>query len=99
LWPFRISIRSGKKCPEEDRTGKDWFALNREYQKLRCNFAGITEMERLPGAVFVIDPKREELLVKEANRLKILVLALTVGSGIVQGRNTIRLWPRRGGCR
>ena len=34
-------------------------------------------MERLPGAVFVIDPKREELLVKEANRLKIPVLALT----------------------
>jgi small subunit ribosomal protein S2 len=62
---------------EEDRSGKDWFALNREYQKLRRNFAGITEMERLPGAVFVIDPKREELLVKEANRLKIPVLALT----------------------
>jgi small subunit ribosomal protein S2 len=65
------------ETPEEDRTGKDWFALNREYQKLRRNFAGITEMERLPGAVFVVDPKREELLVKEANRLKIPVLALT----------------------
>src|SRR3712207_6998681 len=34
-------------------------------------------MDRLPGAVFVIDPKREELLVKEANRLKIPVVALT----------------------
>jgi small subunit ribosomal protein S2 len=65
------------ETPEEDRSGKDWFALNREYQKLRRNFAGITEMEHLPGAVFVIDPKREELLVKEANRLKIPVLALT----------------------
>ena len=65
------------ETPEEARTGKDWFALHREYQKLRRNFAGITEMERLPGAVFVVDPKREELLVKEANRLKIPVLALT----------------------
>ena len=65
------------ETPEEERTGKDWFALNREYQKLRRNFAGITEMERLPGGVFVIDPKREELLVQEANRLKIPVLALT----------------------
>ncbi|AHY46687.1 ribosomal protein S2 [Rubrobacter radiotolerans] len=63
--------------PEEDRSGKEWFALNREYQKLRRNFAGLTEMERLPGAVFVVDPKREELLVKEANRLKIPVVALT----------------------
>jgi small subunit ribosomal protein S2 len=66
-----------EETPEEDRSGKDWFALNREYQKLRRNFAGITEMTRLPGAVFVIDPKREELLVKEANRLKIPVVALT----------------------
>jgi small subunit ribosomal protein S2 len=65
------------ETPQEERTGKDWFALNREYQKLRRNFAGITEMERLPGAVFVVDPKREELLVKEANRLDIPVLALT----------------------
>jgi small subunit ribosomal protein S2 len=66
-----------EETPEEDRSGKDWFALMREYQKLRRNFAGITEMERLPGALFVVDPKREELLVKEANRLKIPVIALT----------------------
>jgi small subunit ribosomal protein S2 len=66
-----------EETPEETRSGKDWFALQREYQKLRRNFAGITEMERLPGAVFVIDPKREELLIKEANRLKIPVIALT----------------------
>ncbi|HET7478534.1 MAG TPA: 30S ribosomal protein S2 [Rubrobacteraceae bacterium] len=66
-----------EETPEENRTGREWFALNREYQKLRRNFAGITEMERLPGAVFVVDPKREELLIKEANRLRIPVVALT----------------------
>ncbi|HVF00153.1 MAG TPA: 30S ribosomal protein S2 [Rubrobacteraceae bacterium] len=66
-----------EETPEEERSGREWFALTREYQKLRRNFAGLTEMERLPGAVFVIDPKREELLVKEANRLKIPVVALT----------------------
>ena len=66
-----------EETPEEEKTGKDWFALNREYQKLRRNFAGLTEMERLPGAIFVVDPKREELMVKEANRLKIPVVALT----------------------
>jgi small subunit ribosomal protein S2 len=66
-----------EETPEEGRSGKDWFALQREYQKLRRNFAGLTEMERLPGAVFVIDPKREELLIKEANRLRIPVIALT----------------------
>jgi small subunit ribosomal protein S2 len=74
---FKDLARSIEETPEEERSGKDWFALTREYQKLRRNFAGITEMERLPGAVFVIDPKREELLVKEANRLNIPVVALT----------------------
>jgi small subunit ribosomal protein S2 len=74
---FKDLARRVEETPEEDRSGKDWFALTREYQKLRRNFAGITEMERLPGAVFIIDPKREELLVKEANRLKIPVVALT----------------------
>ena len=74
---FKELARTVEETPDEERTGKDWFALNREYQKLRRNFAGISEMERLPGAVFVIDPKREELLVKEANRLKIPVVALT----------------------
>jgi small subunit ribosomal protein S2 len=74
---FKDLARTVEETPEEERSGKDWFALAREYQKLRRNFAGISEMERLPGAVFVIDPKREELLVKEANRLKIPVVALT----------------------
>ena len=74
---FKELTRRVEETPEVERSGKEWFALNREYQKLRRNFAGITEMERLPGAVFVIDPKREELLVKEANRLKIPVVALT----------------------
>ncbi|MBA2691746.1 MAG: 30S ribosomal protein S2 [Rubrobacter sp.] len=66
-----------EETPEEDKSGKDWFALSKEYQKLRRNFAGLTEMARLPGAVFIVDPKREELLVKEANRLRIPVVALT----------------------
>jgi small subunit ribosomal protein S2 len=65
------------ETPEENQSGKEWFAMTREFQKLRRNFAGLTEMERLPGAIFVVDPKREELLVKEANRLKIPVIALT----------------------
>ena len=74
---FKELAAKVEETPEEERTGRSWFALAREYQKLRRNFAGITEMERLPGAVFVVDPKREELLVKEANRLKIPVVALT----------------------
>lgn len=69
--------RRVEETPEEERTGRDWFALTREYEKLRRNFAGITNMERLPGAVFIVDPNREELLVREANRLRIPVISLT----------------------
>src|SRR5215217_9058043 len=74
---FKGLARDVEETPEEARTGREWYAKEREYQKLRRNFAGITEMERLPGAVFVVDPKKEELLVKEANRLNIPVIALT----------------------
>lgn len=74
---FKSLIIAVEETPEEERSGRDWFALQREYQKLRRNFAGLTEMEKLPGALFVIDPKREELMVKEANRLKIPVVAIT----------------------
>jgi small subunit ribosomal protein S2 len=74
---FKALAQTIEETPEEERTGKEWFARYREYQKLRRNFAGITEMERLPGAVFVIDPKKEELIVREANRLRIPVVALT----------------------
>ncbi len=74
---FKQLAREIEETPEEERSGKEWFARLREYQKLRRNFAGITEMERLPGAVYVVDPKREELVVREANRLRIPVVALT----------------------
>lgn len=74
---FRGLLEKVEQTPEEERTGRDWFALYREFQNLRRNFAGIINMERLPGALFVVDPKREELLIKEANRLEIPVVALT----------------------
>lgn len=74
---FKELMARVESTPEEERTGKEWFALSREYQKLRRNFAGITEMDRLPAGIYVVDPKREELVVKEANRLKIPVIALT----------------------
>ena len=65
-----------EQTPEEERTGREWFARLREYNKLRRNFAGLTNMDRLPSAVFVVDPSREYLILKEANRLNIPVIGL-----------------------
>ncbi len=55
---------------------KEVAQLEREREKLEKNLGGIKEMLRLPGAVFVIDPKKEEIAVHEANRLGIPVLGL-----------------------
>ncbi len=41
------------------------------------HFDGIADMKRLPGALFVVDPRKEHIAVVEANRLKIPVVAIT----------------------
>ena len=49
----------------------------REKRKISRNLGGVRKMERLPGALIVIDPRREKNAVKEGNRLGIPVVALT----------------------
>ncbi len=55
---------------------KEVANLEREREKLEKSLGGIKEMSRLPGALFVIDPKNEEIAIKEANRLGIPVIAV-----------------------
>lgn len=50
--------------------------LNRELSKIRRNLLGIREMNRLPDALIVVDPKREHIAVKEAQRMGIPTIAL-----------------------
>ncbi len=55
---------------------KEGAALRREMRKILRNLGGIRDMKRLPGAVVVIDQKREINAVREANKLGIPVVAL-----------------------
>jgi small subunit ribosomal protein S2 len=57
-------------------TKKEQLLLERERQKLDRYLAGIKDMTRLPGLVFVVDAKKEEIAVREANRLNIPVVAI-----------------------
>jgi len=57
-------------------TKKERARKEKELNKLLRNLGGIVEMDRLPGALYVIDPKREEIAVREANKLKIPVVAI-----------------------
>jgi len=55
---------------------KEVIGLTRELEKLEKNLSGIADMDRLPSAVFIIDPKRENTAVREANKLGIPIVAL-----------------------
>jgi small subunit ribosomal protein S2 len=57
-------------------TKKERLLLDREREKLDKYFAGVKDMSRLPGAVFVVDARRETIAVKEAHRLGIPVIAI-----------------------
>ncbi len=55
---------------------KEASSLNQELTRLTKNLSGIVKMDKLPGALFVIDPHKEDIAVKEANKLNIPVIAL-----------------------
>ncbi len=55
---------------------KEVSVLRRELSKLQRNLSGIADLERKPGALFVVDLKRERLALAEAQRLNIPVVAL-----------------------
>lgn len=63
--------------PEETNfTKKELVNIAKQYEKLNKNLAGIRYMKRLPGVVFVVDPKKENIGVKEARKLGIPIVAI-----------------------
>ncbi len=55
---------------------KERLRLDREREKMVRNLEGIREMDELPQALFVVDPKKESIAVAEANKLNIPVIAI-----------------------
>ena len=51
--------------------------LEEEYQRLERFFGGMSDMKRLPGAVYVVDPRKEHIAVTEARKLGIPLVAIT----------------------
>ena len=81
---IRASIERLKKVEEQmvdpaminALTKKEMSDLGREHIKLMATLGGIKNMRRLPDALVVIDTKKEEIAVAEANRLSIPVVAV-----------------------
>ncbi len=57
-------------------TKKEGLQLGREKQKLDKTLSGVRDMNKLPGAIFVVDIKKEHIAIKEAERLGIPIFAM-----------------------
>ena len=55
---------------------KEVIQLQREREKLVANLGGIREMKKLPGALFIVDPRKEHIAVAEARTLGIPIVAI-----------------------
>ncbi|MDN5276759.1 MAG: small subunit ribosomal protein [Clostridiales bacterium] len=76
-------IRRLKELEEMETNGmfdvlpkKEVIKLRAEKEKLEKNLGGIKEMRELPGAVFIVDPKKEHIAVREARILGIPIVAI-----------------------
>lgn len=57
-------------------TKKEALKMEKETVKLEKNLGGIKNMDELPGAVFIVDPKKEHIALREARKLGIPVVAI-----------------------
>lgn len=79
---IKQSIERMKKISDMSSDGtfeklpkKEVIKLSRELEKLQKNLSGIKDMNKLPKAVIIIDPKKEHLAISEARVLKIPIVA------------------------
>ncbi len=77
----RIDKLNSLKAMEEDGTfdlltKKEVIKLRNESERLEKFLGGIKNMDKLPGALFVVDPRKEKIAVEEARKLGIPVVAI-----------------------
>ena len=77
----RIARLNQLKTMESDGTfdllpKKEVIKLNHEIEKLEKFLGGIKEMKKLPGSLFIVDPRKEKIAVAEAHKLGIPIVAI-----------------------
>ena len=77
----RIARLNQLKTMEADGTfdllpKKEVIKLNHEIEKLEKFLGGIKEMDKIPGALFIVDPRKEKIAVAEAHKLGIPIVAI-----------------------
>ena len=86
LTNFRTIRKRVRKLEEIEKMEKDGtfdrlpkkevIGLKKEYEKLNKLLCGIREMNKLPQAMFIVDPSKEEIAIREARRLHIPVFGI-----------------------
>lgn len=85
------SIKSLKKIDEQlsqensGFTKKELLSMTRERDKLEASLGGIKDMGGLPDLIFIIDTTKEDLAVKEAQKLNIPVVAIVDSNASLEG--------------
>ncbi len=69
-------VKAPDNAPIRGYSKKMVATLNRELSKIQRNLTGIRNMNRLPDAMVVVDPRREHIAVKEAHRMGVATVAL-----------------------
>ena len=77
----RIKRLKDLEAMEQDGTfevlpKKEVILLKKEMEKLEKNLGGIKDMDKLPGVIFLVDPKKERIAILEAKKLNIPVVGL-----------------------
>jgi len=75
-----LKLKKLEKMGEEDKLRtlpkKEVLKLEKERQRLEKSLGGVKTLEKLPKALFLIDPKKEKTAINEAKRMQIPVVAL-----------------------
>lgn len=70
-------LKKSEENSEEVRlTKRERLTITRELEKLNASLGGIRDMRRPPDLLFVVDVTKEEIAIKEANKLRIPIVAL-----------------------
>ena len=80
---IRTRVNRMKEIEKQEEDGtfqalpkKEVIKIRKEYEKLERNLSGIRDMEKLPHALVIVDPKKEEIAIKEARALGIPVFGI-----------------------
>lgn len=88
---IQVSIRTLRKIEEQLEqtdsgfTKKELLSLSRQRDKLEASLGGIKDMGGLPDILFIIDTNREDLAVKEAQKLGIPIVAVVDSNSSIEG--------------